>query len=1610
MHNKRDYEDIGGADLKKIIKSFILIIIILSYSILLPILMDSFHLFNSTIEAADEAEWSETVIDSPGGGSGSSDGIFTVLEIVPYKGMGEIGYLVGGQEPIDKELIPWDMIGKVTGIVGNEISIYPSYVDEFMKPEEEGFNKTGATTVTQNGYFKDTKEGGAGKYSKSNTPSYVRVAANAGNYKAVLVEESQDYYNVTTGQIRTNLLNVKAYFVKGKTSGDSLYSTTIPYNVSCVTENTDGTGDYIYDCDTSTFILNKGNGTYDVRFTKSGSTTNAYYMLANYEIVDDNSGTNSWSVTYQSAGENNGNYIQIPYSFQYEQYWGGTYQWIQSETSPNSQYDTKKYYLDGDNLWIHGQKISKNYKFKYTVELVNNEWLKRYTLGIDGLDAKDYSVKVITATPEEVNEHPEYIEHADMIYINQSKHNEYVQLYELYNQVGLNLPSDQKYYNTGKPLSFVYHDLSWPSVVAIFERVAGINCNRAAIVIDSVYYQYAMDPPKDGSADYFIDYRKPVTVTDVWISEKTNNASVNNLAKLYIMLYQRDTQDFYNTFMDPDSTNPYKIIEKDCDFNLTGTTGSYVRNDHPAQPKNADGTENEAYLQAYAENKALYWNKFTFIPFGLNESETLIRYATDADVKKYIPNFNMTSPTGLNDNVYVLGGQEIFSGNVFLVKEPYSRADIIKIITNSGNGYGNTGGEGGDSEGEDGNLGSNLRTYISVLNIQPTADFITSEANIRTILDGYKFQIVNMTSVQFNSSLEDINTHYDMIYMGSGSGRFNFNTATPPTTIFNDNKTTKTSTSMNNTIYFSIGDLINTSKTERYTGNDLTSLKKSELKSFLDAGYPIVLQESIYNLTNVGKNNTNLYTFISENKSKYKNLIKDLPKNKTFDEALIQTMLFYSLLGDGLNVIQPKIRLEKPLISEDADTNYVYVDPVTKSLVIEFELLPRGILPSSKTYNASLYLDTNGDGLFTSLEKLPLILSGTGSSWENIKESKYIKYIYKYNMKNLNGAYQWKVEVVRNDNLNIRSEVTGYTAFTKKQDINVLQIIKDASSYNLENKVSDSASRIYEYTMGNILKDYNLHFDTITVSEFENLFITQPFSNQLSNYHVLILDNQDTPISDAKGAVTNIKSEIEKHLGVIFTKGTINFDRSSNFFRDTINYSFKANDTYNRLNQSASGGQLYIYNNLLSNGGLNLPNTYLSTYVTKTNEGIITQYPYKIGNAIKTADNSYSEDTTIDFNRTQSQPLIGWYCLSDSKSPVVRGAGLVSGTVTSDTLYQGMYSSSPNDVTNNYYLFSKGWVYYSGIHLGNANARANDNDDYDDEMKLFVNTIIATHQAAKRPILNISIVSPEPDIAPNFSQSITVDMEGKTEFILTFKVSESSTNMDLSITWDGLISNDWNKKVFKVNESNEVSATPILIDNVEKKIAIGTYAIKIPISDLSASNKLIITAENVTKNIDSTEVTLIGDIQKPVITVIDPKPIGTEKYIYADIDYLKLDTDDDNLSTEEALRLEFDVTMASTNVLIDVKTKDSLGILNSIVNGSFGNVLLYSISIVDGKETEIAAPLTGRVANGKYVLYLPMALMKEINSREITITAADTNHNVGESTITLLRRNLFPLD
>ena len=80
--------------------------------------------------------------------------------------------------------------------------------------------------------------------------------------------------------------------------------------------------------------------------------------------------------------------------------------------------------------------------------------------------------------------------------------------------------------------------------------------------------------------------------------------------------------------------------------------------------------------------------------------------------------------------------------------------------------------------------------------------------------------------------------------------------------------------------------------------------------------------------------------------------------------------------------------------------------------------------------------------------------------------------------------------------------------------------------------------------------------------------------------------------------------------------------------------------------------------------------------------------------------------------------MVVWYCL---------GGRLGNGVTKQDTIY----SMSPNDVSNNYYIYNKGNVTYTGMgHGGNASTV--------DEAKLFINTMIASYSAGlKEPRLTI---------------------------------------------------------------------------------------------------------------------------------------------------------------------------------------------------------------------------------------------------------------------------------
>lgn len=153
-------------------------------------------------------------------------------------------------------------------------------------------------------------------------------------------------------------------------------------------------------------------------------------------------------------------------------------------------------------------------------------------------------------------------------------------------------------------------------------------------------------------------------------------------------------------------------------------------------------------------------------------------------------------------------------------------------------------------------------------------------------------------------------------------------------------------------------------------------------------------------------------------------------------------------------------------------------------------------------------------------------------------------------------------------------------------------------------------------------------------------------------------------------------------------------------------FSLKPGETYHNADRTYNGDGCYVA------GGMEM-------HVTKVNDGQITSFPYEIPDffaVAKTHYQYYQLDLESDSDNDGESDVVVWYCL---------GSVTNSGTETAD-----IYEASPNDVRNNYYIYSKGNVMYTGV--GHADGQT------DWELKLFVNTIIASYrQAAKPPVVTI---------------------------------------------------------------------------------------------------------------------------------------------------------------------------------------------------------------------------------------------------------------------------------
>ena len=158
------------------------------------------------------------------------------------------------------------------------------------------------------------------------------------------------------------------------------------------------------------------------------------------------------------------------------------------------------------------------------------------------------------------------------------------------------------------------------------------------------------------------------------------------------------------------------------------------------------------------------------------------------------------------------------------------------------------------------------------------------------------------------------------------------------------------------------------------------------------------------------------------------------------------------------------------------------------------------------------------------------------------------------------------------------------------------------------------------------------------------------------------------------------------------------------------------------------------------------------------NQGQITTYPFKIKEVLDIAlthFQPYQLDLNEDEDKDGESDLIVWYTLMSSREEADNPSHA--------------YNMNPRDVRNNYYIYTKGNITYSGVGHSKVTDR--------EEMKLYINTLIAAYKAAMIP----------PSI--KFKETGASDAAEKTVSYISYDVSSDARNK-------GVVTDDKEKVYF----------------------------------------------------------------------------------------------------------------------------------------------------------------------------------------------------------------------
>lgn len=556
--------------------------------------------------------------------------------------------------------------------------------------------------------------------------------------------------------------------------------------------------------------------------------------------------------------------------------------------------------------------------------------------------------------------------------------------------------------------------------------------------------------------------------------------------------------------------------------------------------------------------------------------------------------------------------------------------------------------------------------------------------------------------------------------------------------------------------------------TLRFPGNDITKIKKAELENFLHAGYPVVAVDDLYRLSDKIDAGSNLADLVRESKKEKKTIYQTSDTNGLIAKVkeVCPKITFTKLPNEYQGTTSSEGKNDTSVSVDDSQANYLDVDGFGRSkLDFGFQVTD---VPSAQ-YQCKVYIDQNQDGKFE--EGLADVdgsgdadaLDDTGEVYyegdvftagdgeQNITPVKLSKLYF--------GLIQWKIVVYRKDNPDIHFTRTGCSVAKnqtgQKREIKVLQIMPDTHTENKGYLNLEENTLFTKYY--NALNDYKISVVTITVSDFQKNYFGEKFVYDYSR-DISAKKGNENPAKMSKKQKELLAYQA-KHKYDTMTQTTVGSDGtlSTTALGNTQGFTYYAmkrlgwtdDPKVYEYNPKFDKNQKVPYQYMIrsykndeyicgkDNGILNAKltgfnnNNDLTKRATKTNTGQITEYPFKIDETLKIAS-THGQWYQLDM---EDPEVTVWYCLSDNENGnpwCERKDTDSNGDGTGAT-----YGTSPNDAANNYYIYSKGNVFYSGV--GHSTV------DGDMEAKLFINTMIAAYRTTYEPPM-VEILNEEAEL------------------------------------------------------------------------------------------------------------------------------------------------------------------------------------------------------------------------------------------------------------------------